>query len=131
MSKIIDLGNNVMMQIDCASCDFFQPGGSGINGKCRINPPAQSHIWPSVAHDDWCGQWEQRSAKVKVQPFSTGPLQKPTQPFPYGHQHYTVGQHYTNTTSNSLGQWKGELISEDNGPKSIMDSFRKRARKKA
>jgi hypothetical protein len=60
----------VAMKRSCADCRFFDASDTR-DGYCRRNAP-RSHlvaadagdelrvrgVWPIVAADDWCGQWE-------------------------------------------------------------------------
>ena len=64
----------------CEKCRFYQtPRGVQVFGRCRHNPPSMSGEWPSVATDDWCGEWDapqpvetgdRRTSGVKADPLA-------------------------------------------------------------
>lgn len=61
----------IMNQQCCRTCDYSVMGdGRSKHGQCRRHAPAnyrqqefQSCEWPSIAHDDWCGDFVQRRRK--------------------------------------------------------------------
>jgi hypothetical protein len=49
----------------CSSCRYFFPDQHDL-GQCRRNPPQigpRGEQWPTVAADDWCGEWVVRDGE--------------------------------------------------------------------
>jgi|688.fasta_scaffold94626_5 hypothetical protein len=49
----------------CSGCRYFFPDQHDL-GQCRRNPPQigpRGGQWPTVAADDWCGEWVAREGR--------------------------------------------------------------------